>query len=637
VDLLSERDDSFQEDRRVREVGTSDVGGYVGRLLRVDLSDGKTWAEDLDVETLQKWVGGVGFGAKILYDEVPPEVEWADPNNRLIWATGPLAGSGLSGAATFSVITKGPMTNLAGSSQANGFFGAYLKFSGFDGIVFQGSSPHLVYLWVNGGKAEIRDARHLGGKDVWETEDLLRKELEVKEKDVSIFGIGPAGENKVFFSGIVGDRGHVAAHNGVGAVMGSKNLKAVVVYNGRKNFKIHDPGGLREKNSELHELVKTGFEWLYKWGTGGGFSTIYGVGALPVKNYTTNIYPEHERMNGVYLRTHFRVQSKPCYKCRVAHVKEVTVTEGPYKGFVGEEPEYEQLAAWGPMIGNTDLGAVVMLTREVDRLGLDCNESSWSIGWAMECYEKGVITRNETDGLDLRWGNVEAVRELLNRIAGRQGYLGNLLADGVMRASRKIGGDAADWAVYVVKGTSPRGHDHRGRWHELFDTCLTNTSTIESTWAGVHPEMVGLPPVSDPFSHEEVSTLNAKFNGIRQFDDCLGICRLATPNPRLVLDCLNAVTGWDWTLDHAFALGRRVVNLLRVFNFRHGMKAEDERPSRRYGSVPVDGPTEGRDIMAKWPWMVENYHKLMGWDSKTGKPLPKTLENLGLEDCIKDL
>ena len=202
------------------------VDGYAGKVLRVELAGGKISSEDLDLGILEKWVGGVGLGAKVLYDEVPPDVQWSDPHNRLIWATGPLAGTGVSGAATFSVVTKGPMTNLAGASQANGYFGAYLKFSGFDGIIFQGSSPQLVYLRVKDGKAEIRDARHLAGKDVWEMEDLLRKELGVKEKDVSIFGIGPSGENKVFYSGIVGDRGHVAAHNGVGAVMGAKKLKA---------------------------------------------------------------------------------------------------------------------------------------------------------------------------------------------------------------------------------------------------------------------------------------------------------------------------------------------------------------------------------------------------------------------------
>jgi aldehyde:ferredoxin oxidoreductase len=612
-----------------------EIGGYAGKMLRVDLSEGTTSTEELDRSFVEKWVGGIGFGTKYLYEEVPAGVGWSDPENRLIWTSGPLAGSGVYGAGTFNVMSKGPMTNLAGSSQANGFFGAYVKFSGFDGIVFRGKSPDWVYLCVKDGKAEVRDARHLVGMDVWEMEDALRKELGAKEKEVSVYGIGPAGEHGVLYSAIVGDRGHVAAHNGLGAVMGSKKLKAVVAYRGKRSFEIKDPDRLKEKNGALFAIAKAGP--IYQWGTGGGFSVLHGVGCLPVKNYTTNIYPEHERMNGQYLRTHFEVRSMPCYMCALAHVKEVTVTEGPYKGFVGEEPEYEQLAAWGPQIGSTNLGAVVMLTREVDRLGMDCNEASWTIGWVMECYEKGALTKKDLDGLDMKWGNVEAVKSLLNKIAKREG-IGDLLAEGVMRASQKIGGEAAEWAIYTQKGSSPRGHDHRGgRWTELFDTCVTNTSTLESTWGGIHPQLVDLPAVTDPFSYEEMPTINAKFNGIRQFDDCLGTCRIASIDPKLQLECLNAVTGWSLSLQDVFRIGRRVINQLRVFNLRHGLKKEMERPSERYGSTPVDGPAIGKNIMEKWDWMLEHYYTLMGWDPKTGKPLPETLKKLGLEELIKDL
>jgi len=323
------------------------VPGYVGKILRIDLTQKRIGVEDLDEAILRKWVGGVGLAAKYLYDEVPSGVEWDDPRNRLIWTTGPLAGSGVYGAATFNVSAKGPMTNLAGSSQANGYFGAYLKFSGFDGLIFEGAASDWVYLVIKDGQAELRDARHLVGKDVWEVEDQLRKELGVREKEVSVYAIGPAGENKVFYATIVGDRGHVVAHNGMGAVMGAKKLKAVVAYRGPRNFAIHDPEGLKVKNNELLEFAKN-FGVIYKWGSGGGFSTLYAQGALPVKNYTTNIYPEHEKMNGQYLRTHFKIRPVPCYQCRIAHVKEVTVTEGPYTGFVGEEPEYELMAAWGP-------------------------------------------------------------------------------------------------------------------------------------------------------------------------------------------------------------------------------------------------------------------------------------------------
>lgn len=606
--------------------------GYAGKILRVDLTGSKTWTEDLDVSTVKKWVGGVGLGAKYLYQEVPPGVEWSDPQNRLIWTTGPLAGTGVAGAATINIMAKGPMTNTAGSSQANGFLGAYMKFCGFDGIVFQGKAPHLVYLLLRDGNVEIKDARHLSGKTVKELEGLLKSELKVSKYGASIFGIGPAGEHLVRHACIVGDGGHSASHNGLGAVMGSKNLKAVVAYKSKQNFSVYDPDLLKIKSTEMVEDSKTTPR--YKWGTGGGFSNTHNLGALPIKNYTTSIFPEHEKMNGQYMRTHFKIRSRPCYKCAVAHVKEVTVTEGPYKGFVGEEPEYELLAAWGPQIGNTDLGAVVMLSNEIDALGMDTNETGWIIGWAMECFEKGVFTTKDTDGLDLTWGNVESVKTLMNRIARREGDFANLLAEGVMRASRKTGGEAANWAIYGQKGSAPRGHDHRGRWFELFDTCMTNTSTLEATCGPIRPQLVDLEAPTDNFSHEQVSTFNARHNGIGLYYDCTGICRFVSSSPKLLVEACNAATGWNWVLEDAFTLGRRIVNQLRVFNLKHGMDVKKERPSARYGSVQVDGPNKGKNIMEKWDLMVKNYYTLMGWDPATGTPLPETLKKLGLSELL---
>ncbi|MCJ7595174.1 MAG: hypothetical protein MUO52_10435, partial [Desulfobacterales bacterium] len=446
--------------------------------------------------------------------------------------------------------------------------------------------------------------------------------------------IGPAGEKLSLMACVMNDRHRAAGRGGLGAVMGSKNLKAVVACKSKPKFGVYDSDLLKLKATEMVEDAKTGR--VYKWGTGGGFSGHHEKGTLPVKNYTTNIFPEHEKMNGQYMRTHFKIRTRTCYKCTIAHVKEVTVTEGPYSGFVGEEPEYEMLAAWGPQIGNTDLGAVVMLSNEVDALGMDCNETGWIVGWAMECFEKGVFTTKETGGLDLTWGNVEAVKTLMNRIARREGYLGNLLAEGVMRASRQIGGEAADWAIYGQKGAAPRGHDHRGRWTELFDTCMTNTSTLEASLGGRKPIMADIEAPSDNFSHEQISALNAKCGGIGLFDDCLGTCRFAAPTPKRVLECLNAATGWNWTMNDAFTLGRRIVNLLRVFNLSHGMDIKDERPSARYGSIPVDGPNKGVNIMEKWDLMVQNYYTLMGWDPKTGVPLPETLKSLGLVELIKE-
>lgn len=352
--------------------------GYAGQLLRCDLTTGTLTKELVSEETAKTWLGGVGFGAKYLYEEVKPSVGWSDPENRIIMTTGPLAGSGAVGAGTFNITTKGAVTELAGASQANGFMGAYMKLAGLDGIIVQGASDKWAYLVVQNGEARLEDAADLVGMDTMELEDAIREKLGAGEKEVSVYGIGPAGENLVRFAAIVGDRGHVVAHNGMGAVMGSKKLKAVVVYKGNQKVPVKDPEALKQVNKEMFEFGKT-FAGVYEWGTGGNFSNMHAIGALPVRNYTTNIYPEHEEMGGKYLRTHYKLKSMPCYMCPVAHVKECTVTEGPYKGFVGEEPEYEQMAAWGPQIGNTELGSVVMLGSEVDKLGMDCNEASWII------------------------------------------------------------------------------------------------------------------------------------------------------------------------------------------------------------------------------------------------------------------
>lgn len=608
--------------------------GYAGKILRVDLTAGRTWTEDLDEATARKWIGGSGLGTKVLLEEVPAGIRWSDPANRLVIASGPLGGSGVIGGGSINVASLGPMTGMAGISQANGFMGAYMKFSGFDGVILQGAAPDLVYVVLKDGKAAIRDAAHLAGKTVDETEDAIREELGVREKAVSVFGIGPAGENRVRFAAIVGDRGHAAGHNGLGAVMGAKRCKALVAYKGKPNVAPHNPEALASINQEMMATSRDFITAIHDFGTGGNFEKIYKIGQLPIKNYTSNTFADPEKLSGQYMRATYKIKSKPCYKCKIAHVKEVTVTQGPYKGLVGEEPEYEQLAAWGPQIGNHELGAVVMLVKEVDSLGLEANEAGWVVGWAMECFEKGVLTQQDTDGIDLSWGNVEGVRMLLRKIARREGAIGDLLAEGVMRTARKIGGAAAGWGVYTQKGATPRGHDHRARWSELFDTCVTNTGTVEATWGGVNPEMVDGEPIADPFSHEEVSTVNAAFNGYRQFEDCLGYCRFCSPYPKITLKALNAVTGWNFSLEDVHFIGRRINQALRVFSFRHGLDIATERPSERYGSVPQGGAAAGKDIMAKWDWMLANYYEGMGWDPQTGRPLDATLTQFELAELI---
>jgi aldehyde:ferredoxin oxidoreductase len=580
-------------------------------------------------------VGGTGLGAKYLCEEMVSGVEWSDPRNLMIWASGPLGGTRVSGSGTFSIVTKGPMTNLAVATQASGFLGAFLRFSGFDGIILEGAAPRWSYLYVHDGRAELRDAGHLIGQDSWELGENLAEELDLKlGRQVSIFGIGPAGENLVRYAAVVGDRGHVASKNGVGAVMGSKRLKAVAVARGGNRVPLADADRLSSLSKDLFKHASEEFAGgvIHKWGTGGNVGAFHAAGLLPVKNYTTNVFPEHDRISSQYMRTHFEVRPAPCWACRVSHLRHIKVTEGPYAGIEGEEPEYEAIAGMGSNIGVTDAGAVVMLSDLVDRLGLDVNESSWTIAWGMECFERGLVGKDALDGIELRWGDADAAKALLEKIALREGC-GDWLAEGVLRAARELGGEAPNLGVYTLKGASPRGHDHRARWFEMLDTCLSNTSTLETTF-GMPPTLPGKPTLKNQFSAEEVPTVNAATGGWRQFEDSLGVCRFCSTDPSLVIDCVNAATGWGLNLDDALDIGLRVINSLRVFNFRHGLDVSLEAPSVRYASTPVDGPIKGRGIAESFDAMKRKYWAMMGWDERTGKPLVATLKRLGLESLI---
>lgn len=612
-------------------------GGYRCKLLRVDLSKGLVSEEKLDEAMLKKHLGGTGLGIKYLYDEVAPGVAWNDPENRLILAAGPLNGIRIAGAGSFSVVTKGAMSEAATSTQANGYFGAYLKLSGFDAIIFQGKASRPVYLYVHDGIAELKDASHLMGKTTWETERLIKEEIKKPKHESSVFSIGPAGENMVRFACLVGDQGHVAAHNGVGAVAGSKNLKAVAAARSNALLALADKAQFKSVSAEYADNLRNslGGKGISQWGTSLVYDSCVATGSLPVKNYTTNIFPQAAKFSGKYHRSHFETQDNPCWACPTHHCHIMKVTEGPYTGFVGEEPEYEGWSSWSSVIGQTDPGTALMLANEVDNLGMDTNEASWVIAWLMECYEKGILTSSDTDGLEMVWGDEKVTKEMLHKIAHREG-IGDLLAEGVMRASRKIGGEAPNMGIYTMKGNTPRSHDHRAVWWEMFDTCVSNTGTIENL-SRFPREQLGLPAVYDEFSPEEVSTLVAKSKGAMAFEDSVVLCRFAScSNLALQTRLINAATGWDLTVDDVMMVGRRAVNLMRAFNLRHGVSSELDAPSPRYGSVPVDGPVAGKAIMPSWNDMVQNYYKHMGWD-RNGRPLPETLIILGLENVIPHL
>jgi len=623
----------------------SNLPGYAGKILRVDLSSGTCRDEVWDEATTRKWLGGTGLGAKHLYDEVPPGVEWDNPENRIILASGPLGGTRVQGTGTFSVVTKGPLTNGATSSQANGHFGAYLKFSGYDAIVVQGVSPKLVYLLIDDGRAELRDGSHLAGADTWENEDRIKAELGKGEHDMSVFGIGPAGENLVKFAAIVGDRGHVAGHNGTGAVMGSKHLKAIAAGRGTGRIAVKDAGRMQQLSRAMFEELKNdpiAQQQSYGYGTLNLYVPLEAMGVLPVKNYTTSVYPDRERLmhfTGPYMREKFSAVRHPCWACGMHHCHRMRVPEGPFAGAVTDEPEYEGLAAWGSQIGNYDVNSSVYLSDLADKLGVDTNAAGWVMGWCIECFERGIFTAKDTDGLEMRWGNVDAAREMLLRIAHRRGF-GDFLAEGVKSAAFKTGDEAAAMGVYTMKGGTPRGHDHRANWSELFDTVVSSTGTLEAGWGLKAEDMawLGLTPFPNPFDPMDISARCAKLKGFQNFEDSLGVCNFTSHGDlTFLVNGIAAATGWDYTREEAAITGERITNLMKAFNLRHGIGRDLDRPSPRYGSAPVDGPAAGVSILTAWEDMLRNYYTLLGWDVATSKPLPETLKRLGLEDVVPHL
>lgn len=608
---------------------------YTGRFIRVNLTSQMISEEIIHRETLRKYVGGTGLGARILYNEVLPGVEWAHPDNRIIFATGPLAGTRIEGSGTFSLVTKGALTNGGTATQANGFFGAYLKLNGLTGLVIQGAADGWVYLYIHDGKAEIRDAGHLLNKDTWETEEIIKKELGYKEKGMSVFGIGPAGENLVKFAAVIGDKGHAAPHNGSGAVMGSKKLKAIAVARGKDRVPIFDKEKVSNLAKQIHEDV---MKWpvgkeTHHFGTSMGFPWMLESGNLPIKNMSTNLFPDYEAFLGENYRKGESFELKPdhCWACPANHIHIMKVKDGPYAGYVGEEPEYECWAEFGPNLMITDIRSVFVLSNVVDKLGMDVNEAGWLMSFLMDCYQRNIITKADTDGVEMGWGNAEAVRQMLHKVANRDGF-GNILAEGVKRAAEQIGGEALKYAAYIKKGHAPRGHDHRARWTEMLDYATSNQGTIETGPCNVVPDEFNLPPLSDPFSPDGVPLMVAKAKPARQFIDMLGVCVFRVGlNFTNIVSIVNAVTGWTMTIEDAIAATERTVNLMRAFNVRHGVSTSVEAPSVHYSSVPVDGPAKGKEIKPHWNYMLDEFYKHMGWDRKSGRPLFETLKRLDLE------
>jgi aldehyde:ferredoxin oxidoreductase len=452
-----------------------------------------------------------------------------------------------------------------------------------------------------------------------------------------VYSIGPAGEKLVRFAAIQGDYGHVASKNGVGAVMGKKRLKAVAIVRGTRAIRAVDPRGVYAAADEISYDLRTNpaARTLYEYGTLPGVVNLHGLGALPIKNYTTSVAPasvDMKQWEAPALREGFDHRGHQCSACGMHHCHMQVLPRGAHRGEIVDEPEYEGWSGAGWTIGCTDPVAVSWLNTQLDRACVDVNEFGWLCGWVMECQEKGYITEQQL-GFRLQWGDAEGANRLLQLINRREG-LGDLLAEGTKLAAERLGGGALECAIFTGKNASPRGHDHRARWDEMLDTCTGSTGTLE-TGPPVHPTELGLPARINPFDPEAVARQTAALNGRRHFEDSLGACIFTTRTSfENLCRALSAATGWELGRDDAYRFGRRIGALLRAFNVRCGLGPELERPSPRYGSTPVDGPAKGQSIAKHWDHMVDLWYEGMGYDRRTGWPKPETLEALGLEWLI---
>ncbi|MBU1207954.1 MAG: hypothetical protein KKH04_13660 [Proteobacteria bacterium] len=620
-------------------------GGYMGKILRVDLSKRKITEEDLPGDdVLKKYIGCWGLSLRYLYDMLPPGFTPADPENPLVFMTAPLTGLNLPGATNITLATKNFDTGFTvGRSHTHGRFGNFVKAAGYDGVIITGKSEKPVYLWIHDGQAELREASHLWGKtDTHETEDAIQGEL--GNPQISVAAIGPCGENLVYGGAIMNDKNHGFCHSGGGSVMGSKRLKAIAVYGG-KPVPVADPEKLASLRKEwLGERLKHDGNVGWKIMRNQFLRKNEYRGRLKEAGFCGKNFRINQLVDFGLGWGKFKYTAKPCPHCPIGCPYDVEITTGPHKGHISTlSGGGEALEGAGSILEITEPGASMYLTDVYDHLGIEGSSAGCTIAMAMEAFEKGLITQQDTDGLHLKWGDDQVAEALVRKMVQREGF-GQILAKGIKEAAEIIGGDAPSFAVHI-KGSGMNLHDWRNSWGTLLGQIVSSGAGWPAQGAdlfGFPQPDAGYPEATNPFDHKG-KPMEARKTGIVKFlNDSTGTCMLITSGFKgalsLTAETLTAVTGWEWSTDEMYEIGERVMQLERAFNVRHGLKPEDDwNVSDRTVSAPPDGPAKGMSIKPNLEGMVKEYHRLMGWDAQTGKPHISTLKRIGLDDVIKDL
>lgn len=617
-------------------------GGYMNKWLRVDLTTGKMSEEKFGDDKLKKFGGQLGIGLKIMWDEVPAGVKGKDPENRLILSTGPLTGTPTMCPTNFMSITRNPdCGNPINWASSHGFWGPRLKFAGFDGIIFQGRAEKPVYLWVHDGGYELRDASKFWGKmDAFESEEAIKKEL--GQENASVLTIGPAGENMCDSAAAQNDHGHFLGNGSAGVVMGSKNLKAVAVY-GTGKVPMADPERSKETHITWKEDSMTAPNMgstVEAIGTVGYIGGVYPLGDLPIKNCTTNEWDKVEKIGGPAIRNEkWEHKWKPCWGCSIHHVRWTTVGDGPYKGLTTEEPEYEGLAGLSANLGIDEAGAALWLNNEADRLGFDVNWASTVLGWAIEAYEKGLITSEDTGGIELKWGDEKAVGAMLKQIAYKEGRLGKALGSGMRKAVQELCGEEGEAFLVHIKGKGNKCHDSRSLWGMHLGLFVANRGPGWETLGvdlNADPEFGGV--AEDRFDPKVKPATSARYQARCLWRETMGTCNFGWCASEIMNAHYTAVTGQPMTLEENYLIGERLANLGRAFNVRHGFKPIDDLDvGQRFLEAPHNGGAAGKSIKPYIEDMVKEFNKVHDWDWETGKPSKAKLQQLGLDEVINEL
>jgi len=585
--------------------------GYVGKILNVDLAKRKIKTETLNDVFYRKWLGGYGVGSRTLYNHMAPNEDPLGPGNILGITTGVLTGTLAPFSGSMTVVAKSPLTGYWGDARAGGFFGSELRSAGFDDIFFYGRSEKPVYLWINDGEAEIRDASDIWGKNVRETEKIL-KEAHNDEK-VQVASIGRSGEELSSISAVMTDEGRAAARSGLGAVMGSKKLKAVAVRGTGKILVAHTDR-LLEYRKRIIGLMKENpmFDRFATFGTTGGTHLSAFSGDSGVKNWGGSgkeDFPTAEKLSGENVKK-YTVRKYACFGCPVGCGALQRVQSGPY-ACEGHRPEYETLAAFGSMCLNDNVESIIHLNHICNEYGLDTISVGGTIAFAIECYENGIITENDTEGVKLTWGNSDAMVAMTRKLAANEGF-GKILFNGVKVASQKIGKGSERFAMHVCGQEIPQ-HDPRLLTNPYNSTC--QLMYVSDATPARHTQSPGIGFASQA-------------SGMCMFS---GFLTTATEEPPKLSDLVNAVTGWNLTMDDMLVIANRIVTMRQLFNIREGWKPSDfTYPDRILGKLPLkSGPLAGVTIDPD-PRRRE-YYESLGWDPKTGRPSKAKLAELELE------